>query len=771
MPAHRNVNERPPQPPEQQRYGEIAPRLHANDYRPLPLVYGQKNPVPTNWPGYAYEAADANKYSRRGTGCLTQLNPAVDIDVLDAAVAQELDDLAVRMLGPAPVRVGQPPKRLRPYRLEGEPFAKIETCGYHFPGDARDAKPHHVEFLAAGQQFVAYNKHPATGRPYTWSGGDPLSVPASQLTPVNKAKAQAFIAECERILATHGMRVSEWQRVDEGRERASNEKLLADDPAVAREALQAIPNKANEVGYDDWVYIGLAAKGALGDAGFEAFDTWSKQSAKYNSRTTHDKWRTFKPTRIGAGTLYYLAQRLGGWQRKVRAQGVIEQVNAKHALIRVSGKVFVMWRDRAEWNEGVNFPALSSVEDARRIWLPEQLPRHPNPIDEWLGSKERAEYSGIVFQPGVANTGRKYNLFHGWSVQPVQGDCSLFLKHLRTVVCNGDETLCEYVIQWLANIVQRPQDKPGTSIALGGIEGSGKGAIIRYLRPILNPYVSHVSGSEQLTGRWTDIFAGKLLIFGDEVAWPGDRRSIDKLKAYITEEFITVERKFQPAFEIRNLARLITATNREHTAPVDISDRRWVAVNVSPRMVGNRAYWEALEAERSGGGPAALLYHLLHEVKITCDLRTNPKTAAHTEQKLLGLDDIGQFWREALMSNDHSLWEGYGENMTVIASWEFGTVVPTTTLHQFYLDFAKRNRLRYTASIDALGKGLRRYVPELAKREARAEEQREQRLPARTMVYVLPPIAQAREAFEQAVGSGVQWLEVRDAGAEGHLPF
>jgi hypothetical protein len=436
---------------------------------------------------------------------------------------------------------------------------------------------------------------------------------------------------------------------------------------------------------------------------------------------------------------------------------IMEQVNAEHALILVTGKLYVMWKDRTRWGD-TNFPLLSSIDDVRKIWS-NRIAGPKNPIDEWLGSVHRHEYDGIVFRPGVTDTGRYYNLFSGWGIEPVQGSCDLFLSHLRDVVCDGDEDLYQYYIQWLANIVQQPVNKPGTAIAMGGIQGAGKGIIVRYLRPILNRYLVQLSGGDQLLGRFNDLFAGKLLIFGDEMVWPGDKKGTDKLKAYITEERIVVERKNQPAIEIDNHARIITSTNREHTAPAEINDRRYVPVPVPPTKVGDRPYWKALEEERLGTGPAALLYHLLHEVKITRELRDNPKTDALAQQKLLNLDNVGQFWRAMLMDNVHEMTEGYGEDKRT-KYWKFDEVVRTTVIYDFFVEFTRKQRINHIEPLDAFGRKLRVYV-EMVKREARSDELPQLGLKAgvRVQVYPLPSLEEARKQFAAQVGGEVDWHE------------
>ena len=57
--------------------------------------------------------------------------------------------------------------------------------------------------------------------------------------------------------------------------------------------------------------IGLALKGALGDAGGDLFAAWSAQSGKDDAAFTAKTWAGLKAERIGAGTIYHLAMERG----------------------------------------------------------------------------------------------------------------------------------------------------------------------------------------------------------------------------------------------------------------------------------------------------------------------------------------------------------------------------------------------------------------------------------------------------------------------------
>ena len=72
-----------------------------------------------------------------------------------------------------------------------------------------------------------------------------------------------------------------------------------------------LPN--NDLAYDDWIAIGLAIKGALGDAGLAIWEDWSAQSAKNDPVLTASPGTASSPHSIGAGTLYERALE-AGWE-------------------------------------------------------------------------------------------------------------------------------------------------------------------------------------------------------------------------------------------------------------------------------------------------------------------------------------------------------------------------------------------------------------------------------------------------------------------------
>lgn len=177
--------------------------LIANGYR-IVAAKG-KGPKIKGWPDTKLKPEQVEGYSRKyadhtNTGILTGEVVAIDVDVPHAATAEKLITRLLDMPGAtsAPCRTGRAPKCLYLFRT-ANPQKKRATAEYRVAGHKCQ-----VEVLGAGQQFVAYGEHVETGKPYLWTGGDPLNAPLADLPIIEPATVDAFLADAEAILAADG---------------------------------------------------------------------------------------------------------------------------------------------------------------------------------------------------------------------------------------------------------------------------------------------------------------------------------------------------------------------------------------------------------------------------------------------------------------------------------------------------------------------------------------------------------------------------------------
>ncbi|MFN3578809.1 MAG: PriCT-2 domain-containing protein, partial [Tabrizicola sp.] len=243
------------------------------------------------------EVATWSSWPDCGVGIVGGAVAALDIDIADdGALALRIERLARERLGDTPaLRIGKPPKRLLVYRTR-EPFAGIRRAP--------------LEMLCLGQQFVAYAKHPDTGQPYAWPDEGLADLDIGSLPEIDAAQAAAFLDEALALIPPELRPKSLGAKGANG---AAHPCLpghaQAGTLAAIRSALAWLPNA--ELDYDSWVRIGMALKGALGEEGAALFADWSAQAAKNDPAATAKAWASFRPARIGAGTIYHLAMEKG----------------------------------------------------------------------------------------------------------------------------------------------------------------------------------------------------------------------------------------------------------------------------------------------------------------------------------------------------------------------------------------------------------------------------------------------------------------------------
>lgn len=248
----------------------------------------------------------------------------VDIDVAgDEQTALHIEALAKRLLGDTPaVRIGKAPKRLLVYRA-AQAFA-----GFKYPP---------IEILGQGQQFVAYGIHPDTSKPYEWPVSTLADLDLEELPVITQGQAREFAKAAYELIPTE-LRPKTLSLGNIALE-PSNEAFVSLSEqrgtlGAVGDALKFIAN--DDLDYDSWVRVGMAIKGALGEQGKDMFEQWSATSQKFVDVTTAQAWESFKPTRIGAGTIYRLALD-HGWSpaAEVQLNGEIvdDSVHPAQALI------------------------------------------------------------------------------------------------------------------------------------------------------------------------------------------------------------------------------------------------------------------------------------------------------------------------------------------------------------------------------------------------------------------------------------------------------
>ena len=418
---------------------------------------------------------------------------------------------------------------------------------------------------------------------------------------------------------------------------------------------------------------------------------------------------------------------------------IVEELNAKHAHVMISGKARII-NITTDPQNGCQMIDFSTPADFRSRYANRKV-KIGNKIrtaaEVWLESPKRKSYGGITFLPGK-DAGDFFNLFRGFAVEPAEGDCSLYLEHIRNNICSVDDELYEYVIHWMADAIQNPSNRPGVALAIRGQQGVGKSIFVNIFARLFGPHYIQVTQSSHLVGNFNSHQKDKLLVFADEAFWAGNKQAEGVLKGLVTEETLSVEMKGVDVRQFPNFIRLILATNNDWVVPASAEQRRFVVIDASAARMQDTAYFGEIIQQMENGGLEALMHHLQSLDLDGVNLRKIPQTDALADQKLRSLDSVAAWLCSCL--NNGGIEQSEGVSTTYLQDWP--ETYGTAEMYNAYIGYCKRVGQNHPVRDTVFGKSLVRYLPSISKRRDGGKN--------RQHVYLLPPMDQARQEFSLA---------------------
>ena len=300
----------------------------------------------------------------------------------------------------------------------------------------------------------------------------------------------------------------------------------------------------------------------------------------------------------------------------------LARVNSRYAVVRVGGKTRVMSFEESPAHRGAMVPVYSTLADFkafhnkhRKIVEKENGGTERMGLGKWWVEHEgRRQYEGVVYEPGASEdaTRGKLNLWAGFGCKPREGDCLLYLEHLRNNVCSENPEHAEYLLNWMAYGVQYPGRRAEVAVVLRGREGTGKGIAVKHYGELFGAHYVHVSQASHLTGHFNAHLQQCSVLFADEAFFAANRSHEGILKALITEDTLMIEPKGVDSFPVRNCLHIIMSSNESWVIPAGADARRFLVLDVSDRHKQDTAYFGAVARQMENGGREALLHFLLN---------------------------------------------------------------------------------------------------------------------------------------------------------------
>ena len=347
----------------------------------------------------------------------------------------------------------------------------------------------------------------------------------------------------------------------------------------------------------------------------------------------------------------------------------VQLLNRKFVHVVHGGKTYVACTGySATRNPELRLFTIKSFGEMFLSWPPvysgfnsKGEPKYESPAKSWLNHENKNFCpQGITFHPVNETFYRdQFNPYYGFGVQPVAcetGEILPWLQHTKDVICNGNEEHYQYVLNWLAHMIQKPEEKPGVAVILYGGQGTGKGSFVAPLGQIMGSHYLYADRSDLLTGKFNAICENKTLIFADEAYFGAGtykaREAAKRLKTKVTEPLGIIERKNVDACAVPDFSRVIMATNNPDVLEIEADDRRYLYLEVSDQYKQDAEYFMPLRAMIEKGQLAPKLLYFLQQRDISNFNPTQvPKTKALTEQKIDWLTPELQFVYEILQND------------------------------------------------------------------------------------------------------------------------
>jgi hypothetical protein len=444
----------------------------------------------------------------------------------------------------------------------------------------------------------------------------------------------------------------------------------------------------------------------------------------------------------------------------------LQDVQNNFALIDLAGVFYILKRKQInELLQGTDYISLSYYKEKEgKLAIRRYLETQGHGLDDkevasllsnFLKSDKTHVYTSVAFDPRHQPP-EVLNLWRPHAIKPVPGNFEILETFILEIICDKDQKNYDYLIRYLAHMLQKPEQKPMVAVILLGGEGIGKGALYTLIRSIWPYTARQVHKIDDVIGKFNaKALEQSLAVWMDEALFSGDKKSKDRLKALITEDRITIEEKFQPAKTMKSFHRIFGTSNHEHFAPTSRDDRRFFYLKVSEFWKQDDLKFNPLFAAFSDGHTVpAFVHHLLTlDISNFNPSRDRPKTTEHAKQKLLSLEGLDRFIYEALQAAEIKV----PTLLCVrkVKNWEGPLSIATEELVNAMREFDRGVERYRPISASKL-------KPDLIKMFPTATPVRFQDRGESKRGIALPAIRQARADFERYIGCVIEWEAVDD---------
>lgn len=285
--------------------------------------------------------------------------------------------------------------------------------------------------------------------------------------------------------------------------------------------------------------------------------------------------------------------------------------------------------------------------------------KYTDAFELWGTHPEQKRYTSVEFSP--EHVEGALNLWPLLTIKAIPGDVSIFEELIYEAMAGGDKDKGKWLMQWLAHIFQRPQEKPTVVPVIFGDQGTGKGFLFDgIMKKILGPMYYKISTAAVLLEKFNRDQAFKWLTCVDEATWRGNKTEDSMLKSLTGSNTQTIEEKFGGRVEIPNFSRYAILSNNEDAVAIETTNRRYEVFKTNSKYKQNQKFfgpaWFALNELQL----ANHVYHFLLNFDISdfkpFELQNMGTDSSNARVATEG--SVALFWKDFFEENEKGIFIG-----------------------------------------------------------------------------------------------------------------
>ena len=272
-------------------------------------------------------------------------------------------------------------------------------------------------------------------------------------------------------------------------------------------------------------------------------------------------------------------------------------------------------------------------------------------IELWLNDINIKTYDALDFLPTPCVCDKNVlNTFNGFKIQNMneyedkQNDFHIFLDHLKAITGNDDRCL-NYMIKYLAHMLQRPGEKMDVAIVIRSVQGIGKNIFFdnfgKYI--IGDKYFLQTADIDKVIGRFNQN-VNNIMVVMDEMSGKDGFGNSEILKNLITTTELNWERKGVDGVTIRNFARYFIFGNGPTFVKLEQTDRRYMVMEGQDTFKGNFAHFKKLDESFKDEKCCKDFYDYLMSIDLSeWNWRDRPITEAYKDMQTATIPSMALF--------------------------------------------------------------------------------------------------------------------------------